>query len=72
MTLTGVDLNIFFGMFIPSIVLLRNGLYTFVLPLDDFEPFSGTRCSDLTHFKRLKLIVEFCSLIVAVIIFRFL
>jgi hypothetical protein len=72
MTLMGGDLNIFMGMFVPTIVLLRIGVRSFILPIDGFEPFSGTSCSDSVYFKRLKLIVEFCSLIVAVIIFRVL
>jgi hypothetical protein len=60
------------GLFVPIIVLLRIGIRSFILPIDDFEPFSGTSRSDSVRFTRLKLIVEFWSLIVAIIIFRFL
>jgi hypothetical protein len=72
-TLIGVDLIAFMGgMFVPICILLRNGIRSFILPFDGFEPFSGTSCSDPDHFKRLKTIVEFCSLIVALLILNFL
>jgi hypothetical protein len=66
-----VEYNIFLGMFVPTVILLRNGIRSFLLPLKEFDPFSGTCNDDSIIFKRWNFYICFGNIIIGILILRF-